>query len=332
MTAYPPIDARRLESLFSGVSMRAFRHWLKLKGKKYSSANKEELIQLVLHLIKEGELSEEEFYEAWIGFEENGAKRILLFHSRVAFTDPEEFREHLQGLELTLDTLPVLARKRPEKPVLCYINWQETENGPRIQAKYAETHRDIVANKETRTFEEELRTVIVLIIQDVRTGLVQLKFDKLGDVHDHKSENGRSSKKQFINDYLTKAEQLLAVDNFRKLDLGSVMEWLSQPANQELFRLPREEVRTSYNTRLTFNSMNPSADIRVDPTHIASTEADRKNWIFEKLQGYWLPDPDRKHLQRELFMGINRSESKVWFAASCMPEEIEYAIRRVTTA
>ena len=312
--------------------MRAFRHWLKLKGKKYSSANKEELIELVLNLIKEGEISEREFYEAWIGFEENGAKRIMLFNSRVAFTDPEEFREHLQRLDLPLPSSPKLAPKRPEKPVLCYINWQETENGPRIQAKYAETHRDIVANKETRTFEEELRTVIVLIIQDVPNGLVQLKFDKLGDVHDHKGENGRSNKKQFINDYLTKAGQLLAEDNFRKLDLGGVMEWLSQSANQGLFRLPREEVRTSYNTRLSFNSMNPSADIRMDPTHIASTEADRENWIFEKLQGYWMPDLDRKYLQRELFMGINRSESKVWFAASCMPEEIEYAIRQITKA
>ncbi len=97
-----------------------------------------------------------------------------------------------------------------------------------------------------------------------------------------------------------------------------------------VFRMRYEEVRTGMNSIQSYTALNPKADIRGDRAHKGAANADGSTWLYRVIKGYWLPGTcGRYTLKRELFMGMNMREKKIWFAADCMPEEVNYALCRI---
>jgi hypothetical protein len=323
-----PIEAA-VKALLSRVSMNAFKFWLKDQSLTYSSSTKNEFEEAVLSLVRNKELTLTSVEEAIIGFEESGAKNIHLYNSDTTIKTKESLLKVLQGANIELKESPLLATFNSLTPALIYVTWVETIDGPQIRIKFTETHYHISVDKETLEVKEEARGKVIMIIQDVQDGVVQIRYDSLGDKFSHKDTQGRSSSKVFLDYYIQRAKEMLRVDVLDEYDLGKPMEWLSNTEDPRIFRLPHQDVRTGYNTRQSYRSLTPQADIRDDPAYDAAADADKENWLQEKIQGYWLQGLPETSLRQELFMGMNRVESRIWFARDCMPEELNYAISRI---
>lgn len=398
----PRIEVTGVEELLETVSMEAVKQWLKANGLKHSSPNKDEFKILLTGYEKDGTLTPEQIDAALLDFEEHGAKEYFFFHIEPPpFKDKtrDDFLEHLKTIKLWSGEDMILARslysekriragKDPEYRMVDYITWEDHDDGPRIRAKFSETHERQSYDFNKEKVNVEKFTKIIVLIHEVLTGFTQVRFDRPTGAHSHYDEKDNMSKEAYQAYYRKMAALLLGIKVDDWFDPRRCMKTLARtdpprssimpssepgeyvpsnggspdapepvltdlasgdgappdpalagqeaevaaPPDPAVFRLRYEEVRTGSNSIQSYTSRLPKADIRGDEAHKAAFKKDEGHWRYRVIKGYWLPGTCGPYtLTRELFMGMNTNEKKIWFSADCMPDEVNYALCKIKT-
>lgn len=318
------ITRPQLESVVGHVSQIAVKHWLKVRQLEHTAHNTDEFYQLLSKLIEAKKLTIEKLQGAALQIEENGGKRVYLckLEGFEFLRDRDEFERHLRAQGLSLSDKPNKSVKTPPEPTLNYVFWSKRE----VRVKFSETHSEFIVDYENRRFIERKDTKFALALVNPNSGFTQIRLDPPGKVHPHKDlKTGESNPRLYEDFYRSQFLNILGGRELELCDLQKAAEWLVT-SKTRAFRLPHELVRTGANSRQRYSSRR---DVRDDPARQAAASADLKNWVFENLDGYWLPDRSSRRLQRELFMALNRRQAMVRFLADCLATEVNYALSRI---
>jgi len=133
------INARQIEAAVADMSIAAIRSWLKSRGLTHSANTREQIVQRLLTLLREEELSEAEFRDGLCSIEEASAKRISLYgleqEAEERLRDREAFSRKMRRTGITISTETKVAPRQPSEPTLVYLIHSPTS----IRAKWAET-------------------------------------------------------------------------------------------------------------------------------------------------------------------------------------------------
>lgn len=318
------IDNTTIEVLIQSVSMRSLKHWLRMRGKTHSYDSRKSFITGVLQMISKGEITFEEFKTIVLEIEEYASKVIYLFEGPIKYGTKSAFKRLAESKNLLYIDHPTNAIRLPEQPTLNYLSFDERFG--QIFAKFSETHDKIEIDKETLRPSVSKQTNIIVISQDVESGLIQIRMDRDGDRHSHKNSDGKSSHKVYLDFYKKKAMELLDLDLLVGWELEPFMNLIV--SDKKIFRLPDYEITTSGQMGASYKSKVSRGDIREDSTFVAAN-SESDEWVKESLKGFWLPTEKEPMINREIYMGLKRADSKIYFMADCLPEEINYVLRKI---
>jgi hypothetical protein len=314
----------KLESMVGHVSQTAVKHWLKVSGLEHTAQNTDEFYQLLSKLLDDKKITIEQLQDAALEIEENGNKRVYLGKLKgvEVIKDKANFERHIRTQGFSLAEKPDKSIKIPPEPTLNYVFWSKRE----VRVKFSETHSEFVVDYENQRLDEKRETKFALALVNPDSGFTQIRLDPPGQVHPHKDPITHESNPTMYEEfYRTKFLNILGGQELELCDLKKAAKWLVT-SKQRVFRLPHELVRTGANSRQRYSSR---LDVRDDPARQGAASADLKNWIFEGLDGYWIPERSRGRLQRELFMSLKRRQAMVRFLADCLAPEVNYALSRI---
>lgn len=320
------ITREQLERIVGHVSQIAVKHWLKVSELEHSAQNTDEFYQRLSKLLEAGSLTIESLQSAALEIEENGGKRIHLRKLKgfEALSDRDKFEKHLSAQGISICDMTNRSVKMPPETTLNYVFWSEQE----VRIKFSETHIEFNIDYESREFVEKKVTKFALALVDPNSGFTQIRLDPPGVVHIHKNpQTSESDSRVYEQFYFSRFLQILGGQELELYDLQEAAEWLVN-STPRIFRLPHELVRTGANSRQRYSSRN---DVRDDPARKGAAAADSQNWVFEKLSGYWLPEPSGGKLKRELFMELKRRPTMIRFLADCLAAEVDYALSQIRT-
>ncbi|GAG82029.1 unnamed protein product, partial [marine sediment metagenome] len=195
-----------------------------------------------------------------------------------------------------------------------------------IRIKYSETHINRIVDYENQRFIDKKVTKYAIALVDLNSGFTQIRVDPPETIHLHKDHTTGESKSRLYEEYyINEFRRIMENCQFELYDLSRAAEWIvnSEP---RVFRLPREHVRTGFNSRQIYSCKD---DVRDDPAHQAAANEDASNWVYENLSGYWIPEQSQGQISREIYMQMKGKPSMIRFLADCLENEVNYAIKRI---
>lgn len=315
---------REVEKAIEGISIAALRSWLKARGVTYSAGTREAMVQRLGKLIRNGKLSRDELEEGIINIEEASSKRIFLYkitsRDLKKLKDRTSFDSYLEHLSIKRSAKPIKSPILPTQPVLVYVHWTSRT----IRAKWAETQTMVKTDLVNQRFKTTKTKKIVLLVVDLETGMVQLRFDKPEGLHGHLNRNGNPSEDEYFSHYLGRAEKILAL-KLTSMELRATLKSLLE-SRPRIVRLPYIDLRTGANSKVKFASKN---DIRDDDDWKAMHAEGGKRQAYDGEAVYWLPSRSDGKLSREVFTVLDARAGKLRVDADCHENEIEYAISQI---
>ncbi len=279
------------------------------------------MVRKLEKLLKKGELSEDQLKDGICSIEEASAKRTFLLKlQRVArqLQSPSGFEKHLDNIGKTLSKQRKLAPKKPSRPTLVYI----THSSKEIRAKWTETHTKIEVEKASMKFTETDVTRVVVLVVDLSTGLVELRYDKPEDQNPH-----NNSKDEYFAHYRQAASELLGAELIQfetREALRSLVE--TEP---RVVRIRVSSHRSKTDKAVKFVARTAKSDVRDDAEWRAAYDVGEASRAYEEQAVYWLPGRSTGSLTREVFTAIDGVGSMVRVEADCHEGEIEYAVSKI---
>jgi hypothetical protein len=266
------LTATKISRLIDELSIASFRSWFHSQGIEFSANTRDQLVHRLLKRQQTGELSQDELESAVCNIEEASSKRIMLFElpeDKKHLMTPEQFAEHLAGLEKKPSSKPLLAPKLPTSPTLVYVtNSNEPNSAARIRAKWAETQTRIVVDYSSLEILKKKVTRIVVMVADLKTGLVQLRYDKPEIRHIHKNKD------EYFKYYRDLAAALLGVD-FSRFEIRDALRSLVD-TEPRIVRIRVNEHRSKTDKSVRFVDRKGQNDVRDDPEWKAAYAAVRR--------------------------------------------------------
>lgn len=308
-----------VERVLANASIASIRSWLKSKGKRLSANTRERMLDRVTTLIGKGDVTFAELQDAIVGIEEAGGKYIRLF----------EFKENRTAAEVTaaLGKMGIAiqgkrspAKLNPAKPSVEYAILQ----GNVLRVKWSETHEAPSMDFEADKIVYTPVTKIIVLIADLKTKHVEIRFDRPEKFTPHTKAPG--AKDVYFGHYQGQTETILGV-NLLKSELQNALKHLveDQPS---LVRLHRDGHKNKRNS--TFNSTaGHGADIRQDEDFQAMLAKGGKTWAYEEHSFYWRPDMSKQTLEREVFSHVDALDSSLRVDADCWDAEVDYAVQKI---
>ncbi len=321
--------SEEIERIVGHLHTQAIQSWLRYKKYPYSAKNTEELYKNLDKWIQNGTVPIDDLRAAALEIEEGSSKKSYL----LMIDDPSELRDKrtltswMQKKGVAFAKNPDASIRNPRKATLNYVYWDESNPGPVLRIKYSEMHEDPEVDLENDQIKWKKNPRFIIGIVDLKTGFVEIRFDKAGQRHEHKDKNKQSSEQKYELYYIKRIQDLLCEVEFKKYDFTSVPEYLVQKG-RELFRINREESSVSGNGKQIY-SISRQYDVRDLDARIGADQADGMNWITEDLCGYWIAGASNGQLQRDLFMRLSKRYGTVRFHRDCLSGEIDYAIRKI---
>jgi hypothetical protein len=311
----------KIDQLISDISIAALKSWLKSHGHDKLGNSREELVARIVKLVSAGELTSEQLKTGICNIEEASAKRSFLFKlsdGAKIFNDPGPFAEHLKNIGKELSSTPKLAPRRPTKPKLVYITWSPKF----IRAKWAETHTKVIAEKTILNFEKEDVTRVVVLLMDLATRHVEIRYDKPEDKNWHDD-----SKERYFAYYRAEASALLGGD-LVKFEIREALRSLVEE-EPRIVRIRVSSHRSRTDKAVKFVARTAKTDVRDDHEWEAAYGVGEDSRAYDDQSVYWLPTQSNGALTREVFSAIDAVTSMIRVEADCHEGEIDYAVSKV---
>lgn len=312
----------KIGQLISEISIAALKSWLKSQEYDKLGNSREELITRIIKLLSDGDLKLDSLKDGIRNIEEASAKRSFLFKladGAKVFKDAKSFAEHLNNIGKELSPGPKLAPRKPATPKLVYVTWSPES----IRAKWAETHTRVVAQKSTLNFEKEEVTRIVVLLADLKSRHVEIRYDKPEDKNWHDD----SSEKYFAY-YRAAASALLAGD-LLKFEIREALRSLVEQEEPRVVRIRISSHRSKTDKAVKFTARTAKTDVRDDPEWKAAYGVGEDSRAYDDQSVYWLPSQSEGALSREVFSAIDAVDSMIRVEADCHEGEIDYAVSKV---
>jgi hypothetical protein len=277
-----PLNARQIEATIADISIAALRSWLKSRGRPYSANTREQIVQRLLKLLREEELSEAEFHEGLCDIEEASAKRISLYsldrEAEERLRDRGAFVLRLRRDGITTSATTKAAPRLPPQPTLVYVI--HTPNA--IRAKWAETQTRVEVDFVRQRFVRTKTTKIVVLVADIGSSGVQLRFDKPERDHVHRDLEGQSDDSLYFAFYFNKSSEILDTA-LNSLDLRNALRSLVE-TEPRVVRVESGDFRTASNSRVRFST---KSDMRDDDDWKAMHEEGGDLWSYDGEFVHW---------------------------------------------
>ena len=278
------------------------------------------MVRRLLDLVKENELSEDELDTAISNIEEASSKRIFLLEmpSERESLAAGEFEKRLQSIGKNVSKKQVRAPRLPSKPTLVYISHSPAE----IRAKWAETQIRLEPDYASREIIEKKVTRVVVMVADLTTGIVQLRYDKpeIG-IPSH------TNKDEYFSHYRQLAEEILGVE-FSRFEIRDALRSLVE-TEPRVVRIRVNEHRSKTDKSVRFVARKAHSDVRDDLEWKAAYEAGGQSRAYDDQAVHWLPDASNGMLNREVFSDIDAVISMIRVDADCHEGEIQYAVSNI---
>lgn len=317
------LTAAKISHLIEGMSIAAWRSWLKEQGLEHSAGSKDQLIDRLLNLLKKGKLSDAELDSGVISIEEASSKRIALLqlpNDRKHLETAKDFEERLDRIGKKLSNKQERAPRLPGHPTLVYVT-HVTRSPAKIRAKWAETQTKVEADYVTREFLDKKVTKTIIMVADIGTGLVQVRYDKPEWQLPHKN------REEYFKYYRDAAVELLGVD-LAKFEIREALRSLVE-TEPRIVRIRVNLHRSKTDKSVRFVDRAGDGDVRDDPEWKAASEAGEKTRVYEDQAVYWLPETSNGVLSREVFTDIDAESSMIRVEADCHESEIQYAVSTI---
>ena len=323
------ISEDELRTLLASVSQRAFKHWLKTQEVPHTATNLDDLLRQIVRSLEKGRLTEPQVTNAIREIEESGGKRVFLRRAERpnSLKNTGVFEKHLESLDLAVSATESRPHVASREPSVVYVTWRAGST-LRVRIRFSETHKAAeIDYAQNRVINTDVAKVVVAVADiDNHDVHVQVRMDSAERIHSHlDSDSGAPSEVRYEDYYLDRTREILGCNNLELEDLGRAARILVE-ITPRIFELPSEKVRTGANSWQKYSSRG---DVRDDPARKAAAAADGKKWVFEDIQGYWVPERSRKRLQRRLFMQLKRRRAMLRFLADCLEDEADYAVSTV---
>jgi len=270
----------------------------------------------------------DQLFQGIAEIEENSNKKIFLY----SLEDSETFRENLltiyKYLKLTFGitvSATNYVTKRPNKNST-FIYMYEAEGILKI--KFSEIQYNIEADFETSSFSKNAITITVLYVINTNTGVVQLRLDAPGNIHNHKNDENKSTEAAFENYYKNLLQELFPDSKFAELNLNGVANYIATTERQK-FRINRGVTTITNNAKQTFASSSTKSDVRDLPEYEAAAARGSSIWRTEDLTGIWLANMSNGELKKDLFMRISRRSSVIRVQRGCLEKELNYGMDQI---
>jgi hypothetical protein len=319
-----PLNARQIEAAIADMSVAAIRSWLKSRELPHSANTRDQILQRLVKLLREGELSEAEFLVGICSIEEASAKRISLYslerEAEEALRDMEAFARRLRRNGITLSTEAKVAPRLPPEPTLVYVVHSPTS----IRAKWAETQVRVEVDLVRQRFLRTKTTKIVVLVADIGSSGVQLRFDKPERDHSHRDAEGQADDSLYFAFYYNKACEIFGT-SLTPIDLRNALRSLVE-TEPRVVRVESGDFRTASNSRVRFSA---KSDVRDDGDWKAMHDEGGDLWAYDGEFVHWLPEASSGKLTREVFTAIDARTGKLRVEADCHEGELEYAISQI---
>jgi hypothetical protein len=315
-----PLTRNQIDALLENKSIAAVRSWLKSQNLPHSANTRERLTARVFGLLKDGDLTEEEFRRGLLSLEEASAKRVFLYGVECPENPDDHFSQSLRRAHAKLSDEPELAPNLPHKPTLVYV----TKRGGVVRAKWAETHESVEPDIERGRFIRRPLTKVIVLQAELGAKTAQVRFDKPEAIHSHKDGDGVTDDRLYFGHYMNAASSLLGM-NLTATDVRGPLRSLVETVPR-IIRLESKDFRTASNTRVRFSS---KTDVRDDGDWKVMHDESGDAWAYDREFVHWLPGTSNGRLRREVFTDIDGRTGKLRVEADCTEEELEYAISTI---
>jgi hypothetical protein len=279
------------------------------------------MVKKIEKLLKKGELSEKQLERGICNIEEASSKRSFLLKlpsTAKQFESAPAFEKHLQNIGKSLSKEPKVAPKTPSKPTLVYITCSSKE----IRAKWAETQTRIAVEKASLNFTETDVTRVIVLVMDLSTGLIELRFDKPEDKNRH-----NDSKDAYYAYYRQLASELLGGGLIQFETRGALRSLVE--TEPRVVRIRVSSHRSKTDKAIKFVARTAKTDVRDDAEWQAAYGVGEASRAYDDQAVYWLPGASHNSLTREVFTAIDAVNSMVRVEADCHEGEIQYAVSKI---
>lgn len=315
----------KIAHLIEEVSIASLRSWLKSEGLEYSASTRDQMAQRLFKLLQSGNLSEKELEMAVSNIEEASSKRIVLFELPEAaiFPTVEKFANHLDDVGVKLSKELRRAPRLPAEPTLVYVMYSTAVSSNTIRAKWAETQTRIEVDYTSLQIVKDKVTRIVVMVADLKTRLLQLRYDKPEMRHSHKTKDG------YFKYYQDLAAALLGVE-FSRFEVREALRSLVD-TEPRVVRIRVNEHRSKTDKSVRFVDRKGKSDVRDDLEWKAAYTAGGTTRAYDDQAVFWIPSASNGVLNREVFTDIDAVTSTVRVEADCHESEIDYAVSTIRT-
>jgi hypothetical protein len=311
----------RIKKLLSEASIASVKAWLKFNELPFSAGTRTAIEKRVIKLVEGGKLTLAELETGLIGIEESSGKRIVLSKANPLPIDKKGVEDRLKGMGIKLATKRSLSPRLPNNPVLAYALFEGNE----LHMKWAETHEYPEVDYDTLKVIPRSVTKTVVLVADLVSGAVEIRYDRPEVFHPHSKSKGKSPKGAYFAHYEDLTEKILGVKPARVELYGALRSLITSDPSP--IRLHVDEHTNQANNQVRFTARK--GDVRSDKEYKAMYEEGGDEWVYDADAFYWKPDLSEGKLNREVFTHVEASESAIRFDADCHEAEVAYAISQI---
>lgn len=309
----------KVEKILANVSVASIKSWIKAQGKKFSANSREQMVSRIATLVEKQDLTFGQLENAVIGIEEAAAKVTFFFELETDF-DVAKLKANLVKLAIHLQANRETATPQPLHPKMVYAKL----DGQVLRVKWCETHRAASMDLASNQIVYEKVTKIVVLVADLSTEKVEIRFDKPEVLHPHQGVALSHPKEAYFTHYVEESEKLLG-GKLTRSDLQKALKKLAE--SRKLIRLHRDGHTNQRNN--TYRIAGKSGDIRDDEDWKAMNAESGKTWSHDAHSFYWRVEGSDEVLSREVFSHLDALTSSLRVDADCWDAEIEYAIGKI---
>jgi hypothetical protein len=311
----------QVKNILGKYSIASVRSWLRRKKLSATMNSRNAMVAKVHRLIESEQLTEDDLVEGAIGIEEASSKRTYIYRIPTSPSALKTIDEQLTALKV-----PLVSERTPSVSPTPTPKMQYAINTPSLfRAKWNELHTRVKVDKKKQQFISLKEPKVIVLIVDKKTGLVQIRYDKPGDKHQHDIE-GEPKAKAYFDYYKEQAESLVGLP-LEPVDLRTGLEKIMKAVPMIVSTMYMvDDAEDGVHSKRT--QKKPGKDIR-ETVAWQQILQDKTVRTFEEAPLRWKNDLSNGELTRGVFSYVDATNGFVRFDADCHEEEIEYVLHKL---
>lgn len=308
-----------IRNLLGKPSVASWRSWFQSASIAVRSTTRDALVRKVQELVGAGDLSVGTVERGRVEIEEAANKLVYLYRVEPKSKAVIGISDRLSKLGIALSASPVLAASSAKSKLVYAVN-----DTTHLRVKWTETHTKWKSQLPTSpTMKPEQLSVIVVLVLNKVTGLIQLRFDKPERDNPHK-EGGYTSKEAYFNYYREQSENICNT-SLDPVELRPAMEAI---INRQPFivELAHNEQLSEDGFVLKYSAKRRGKDVR-HGKHYAAAEKHAGTITTHEVESMtWLPEPSGEKISRRVFTHVDGRQGTVRFDSYCHEAELSYVL------